>query len=214
MRIFLVYAHEACAFGNSSHRALWSAGEIDQRCREFLLSIVIDAWEDRAKDLGIRRMFSSPHNWGYSLDDDVRRKIERSPEWKRYKDLLLDAFDAQSVRPADDNSPEPEQARGIASKTDHAGASTGGLTRAEHRATLPIGLPSPAAAGTTKLELRRAVVVPILESKQWTVNKWGTEAGVGKNCAYDYLAGKRNLTKANRLALAQVLGLSAEDLPT
>jgi hypothetical protein len=70
-----------------------------------------------------------------------------------------------------------------------------------------------AAAGTTKHERRRAVVDPILKAKQWTVNKWGTQAGVGKNCAYDYLGGRRNLSNANRLALAQVLGLTAEDLP-
>ena len=44
-------------------------------------------------------------------------------------------------------------------------------------------------------------------------NKWGTQAGVGKNCAYEYLAGRRNLTNANRLALAEVLGLKTEDLP-
>ena len=210
MRIFLVYAHEAGAFGKMSREASWSARELDQRCREFLLSIVIDAWEDRAKDLGVRKMFSSPHNWGYSLDDEMRRKIERSPAWKRYQDLLLDAFDAQSVRAADGSSPDSAQVGGIASKTDNTGSSTGSLTPTEYRVTSPIDLPSPSAASVR----RRAVVVPILKSKQWTVNKWGTKAGVGKSCPYDYLAGKRNLTEANRLALAQVLGLSAEDLPT
>ena len=77
----------------------------------------------------------------------------------------------------------------------------------------PIGVSSFAAAGTTKHEQRRAVVDPLLKAKGWTVNKWGTQAGVSKNCAYDYLAGKRNLSTANRLAMAQVLGLKAEDLP-
>jgi hypothetical protein len=95
MRVFLVFAREACEFGKKSGHRAWSDRELDQRCRDFLLSIVIDAWEDKAKDLGIRKMFSSG-GWGYSLDDDARRKIEMSDEWKQYQELLLDAFESQS----------------------------------------------------------------------------------------------------------------------
>jgi hypothetical protein len=71
----------------------------------------------RQKDLGIRKMFSSS-GWGYSLDDDDRRKIEKSPEWKQYQELLLDTFDAQSAYAADSNSPQPELAGDAASKTE------------------------------------------------------------------------------------------------
>jgi hypothetical protein len=60
---------------------------------------------------------------------------------------------------------------------------------------------------------RQAVVVPILESKHWTTNKWGTSVGVGKSCPYDYLSGKRKLTDENRKALTEVLELKPEDLP-
>jgi len=95
MRVFLVFAREACAFGKKSGHRAWSDRELDQRCREFLLSVVIDAWEDKGKDLGIRQMFSS-RGWGYSLDDDAKRKIEKSPEWNQYQDLLLDAFEADA----------------------------------------------------------------------------------------------------------------------
>jgi hypothetical protein len=62
-------------------------------------------------------MFSSS-GWGYSLDDDDRRKIEKSPEWKQYQELLLDTFDAQSAYAADSNSPQPELAGDAASKTE------------------------------------------------------------------------------------------------
>src|ERR1022692_438770 len=65
MRVFIAFAREACALGKKSNLPAWSDRELDQRCREFLLSIVIDAWEDKAKDLGIGKMFSSPHHWGY-----------------------------------------------------------------------------------------------------------------------------------------------------
>ena len=104
MRVFVAFAREACEFGKKSNHPDWSDRELDQRCRDFLLSIVIDAWEEKAKDLGIREMFSSS-GWGYSIQEDDRRKIEKSPEWKQYQALLLDAFEAQSARAADCNLP-------------------------------------------------------------------------------------------------------------
>jgi len=56
-------------------------------------------------------------------------------------------------------------------------------------------------------------VTPILASKRWTRGHWATKAGVGKNSVYEYLNGKRNLSLANRQALAEELGLKPEDLP-
>ena len=44
MRIFLAFAREACEFGMKSHHPAWSDCELDKRCRDFLLEIVIDAW--------------------------------------------------------------------------------------------------------------------------------------------------------------------------
>src|SRR5260370_20045656 len=52
MRVFIIFAREACEFGKKNNYRAWSDRELDQRCREFLLEIVIDAWEDKAKDLG------------------------------------------------------------------------------------------------------------------------------------------------------------------
>jgi hypothetical protein len=60
---------------------------------------------------------------------------------------------------------------------------------------------------------RSAVVIPILKSKRWTRGRWATEAGVGKNSVYGYLCGKRKLGAANRQAMAEVLGLTPEELP-
>ena len=95
MRIFLVFVREACEFGKKSGHRAWSDRELDQRCRDFLLSIVIDAWQDKAKDLGVRHMFTS-RGWGYSILDDDRRRIEKSEEWKQYQELLLDAIESQA----------------------------------------------------------------------------------------------------------------------
>jgi hypothetical protein len=69
LRIFLVFGREACEFGKKSHHAGWSDCELDQRCRDFLLEIAIDAWEHKARDLGIRKVFSS-HGWGYSINEE------------------------------------------------------------------------------------------------------------------------------------------------
>ena len=58
---------------------------------------------------------------------------------------------------------------------------------------------------------RCAVVMPILCSKGWSRCKWATRAGVSKNSVYEYLSGDRELSTANRVALAQELGV--KDLP-
>jgi hypothetical protein len=61
---------------------------------------------------------------------------------------------------------------------------------------------------------RQAVVMPILHSKGWTPGKWATHAAVSKNSVYQYLDGtRRSITKENRQALADELGLKAEELP-
>jgi len=60
---------------------------------------------------------------------------------------------------------------------------------------------------------RQAIVMPILNQKKWSRSKWAAKAGVGKNSVYEYLEGERNLTDKNRQALAEELGLKAEDLP-
>jgi hypothetical protein len=105
--IFLVFAREACEFAKHTDDPVWSGRELDQRCREFLLEVFIDAFEDRGKDLRIRKMFSSRSHWGYSLDSDVRVRFEKLPEFIEYQELLRDAVDAHSARGEDGDLPEP-----------------------------------------------------------------------------------------------------------
>src|SRR6266704_2380446 len=73
----------------------------------------------------------------------------------------------------------------------------------------------PGLAGDSAIALaeqRRRVVAPILKDKRWTTSRWATQAGVSKNSAYEYLAGKRQLREENRKALAEVLDLKPEAL--
>jgi hypothetical protein len=230
LRIFLAFVREACEFAKRSNHLAWSDRELDRRCREFLLEIFIDAYEDKAKDLGIRRRLSSLHGQGFSLDREARLKVEKSAEWIKYQELLGDALEAQSTPTSIAEGPGPlpehEQADGTESRKDNVAGTEPLLdfeqpARATENGAAERTIPGPRGADPTSLEAldmtkherRRAVVGPILKEKGWTVNKGGTQAGVGKNCAYEYLGGRRNLSTANRLALAQVLGLEAEDLP-
>ena len=56
-----------------------------------------------------------------------------------------------------------------------------------------------------------AIVMPILKTKNWTRGKLAERAGVSRNSVNDYLAGKRNLSSANRRAIAQELGLNQKN---
>jgi transcriptional regulator with XRE-family HTH domain len=57
------------------------------------------------------------------------------------------------------------------------------------------------------------VVEPVLKLKGLSVPQWAEKAGVNQAVAYDYLNGKSDPRPANRKALAEALGLDAEDLP-
>jgi hypothetical protein len=62
-------------------------------------------------------------------------------------------------------------------------------------------------------ERRRAFVMPKLASTGWSRSRWAADAGVGKNCVYEYLRGVRQPTSENRRALAEALAVRLEDLP-
>jgi hypothetical protein len=184
MRPALVFAREAI-------RLNWSADRLDSHVRDF-----------------VRRALA----W-VVLEADT--EFEASAEWRHYEDELVEVSKmqaAQSQIPAPNVRARFEQPVNTAPNGETMADQ---LTALSRRNLEDLGAEPTTfeAAETTKHDRRRAVVDPILKAKEWTVNKWGTQAGVGKNCAYEYLTGRRNLSNANRLALAQVLGLKAEDLP-
>jgi hypothetical protein len=79
-------------------------------------------------------------------------------------------------------------------------------------------LPAKEQADTARTEAaaaarRQSVVMPILKQKRWSRGKWATKSGVGKNCVYEYLDGKRNPGYENRKAMADALELDVEELP-
>jgi len=93
-----------------------------------------------------------------------------------------------------------------------AAAPNGGSQRLSSDASGTLKSAEP-SRNETRTAARCAVVEPILKKKNWTRHKWGTVAGVGKNCPYEYLKGTRCLTPTNRRAMAEALGLTSEKLP-
>ena len=87
----------------------------------------------------------------------------------------------------------------------------------EEREKECFGMPEPNPLGMsdkTRLSTKRlATVQPLLHAKGWTINKWASKAGIGKNSAYEYLKGKRGLSPSNRRAMAEELGIKPEELP-
>jgi hypothetical protein len=184
MRPALVFAREAI-------RLLWGADRIDSHMRDFVRSAL--AWVGLASDT----------------------EFEASAEWRQYEDALVEASKlqaAQSQIPVRKvrAGPDPPVSSAPNGKSIANQLEVPSRHNPKDWGADPTSF---ATADTTKQERRRAVVAPILKAKGWTVNKWGTQAGVGRNCPYEYLGGRRNLSNANRVALAQVLGLKAEDIP-
>jgi hypothetical protein len=60
---------------------------------------------------------------------------------------------------------------------------------------------------------RRIVLEPLLKAQGISAPQWADRAGVNQSVAYDYLNGKTDPRPPNRKALAEALGLDAEDLP-
>ncbi len=96
MRVFVAFAREACEFGKKSHHWAWSDNELDQRCRDFLLMIVIDAWENKARDLVIRKMGSEQESVrppgfigfpGFWAEGLTRFHSPGSESWPMFTDL-------------------------------------------------------------------------------------------------------------------------------
>lgn len=183
MRPALVFAGEAI-------RLNWSADRIDSHIRDLVRSALA--------------CVALPAN----------TEFEASAEWRQHEDELVEVSKLQAVQsqiPVPNLRAGPEQPLSTAPN----GESIADLLEVPSRRNpnnRGADSTSLAAADTAK-ERRCAVVAPLLKAKGWTINKWGTQAGVSKNCPYGYLRGKRYLSNANRRALAQVLGLKTEDLP-
>lgn len=68
-------------------------------------------------------------------------------------------------------------------------------------------------AGVESGDLRKSFVMPILQTKGWSVHDWAINSGVDFHTANDYLNGKTKPYSSTRKKLAESLGIEVQDLP-
>ena len=104
LRIFLVFANEACAL------RLWPVEKMDLNCREFLRLLTIAAHSEKGYDRGGGRLRDMNSNWNGAILPEVEREFEKTTEWQRYQDALLESAEAQIAKETKlINNPQREQ---------------------------------------------------------------------------------------------------------
>jgi lambda repressor-like predicted transcriptional regulator len=69
------------------------------------------------------------------------------------------------------------------------------------------------AEPSPKPNQRKVYVLPILETKGWSILDWANEAEVAYHTAADYLDGKTRPYRSSRLKMAKALGVTVQQLP-
>jgi hypothetical protein len=73
----------------------------------------------------------------------------------------------------------------------------------------PVNPAKIALAATTRQDFLR----PLLKKKKWSVNQLAERSTVGATSTYEYWNGKRELSKANRKKIADILDINESQLP-
>lgn len=92
------------------------------------------------------------------------------------------------------------------------------FVRSDGKAVITLTPDKPEASTSTTVEssrsnLRRAFIIPLLEKRGWSVLDWANEAGVSHATTQDYLDNKRRPYPSTRLKLAKALNVPVERLP-
>jgi hypothetical protein len=93
LQVFLSFAEQAFELGR---QGVWSVGQIDQDSREFLRRTAIEAGAENGFDRWGHRLSSMISNSSGAILPEVQREFEKSPEWKRFTDGLLDVAELQA----------------------------------------------------------------------------------------------------------------------
>lgn len=95
LRVFIVFVREAAQLG---HKGIWSATNIDAQARKFLDWLTSHCYYQKGYDRAGQRLSDWISHIDGSIRRDVRREFERSPEWTRYEDILLEVSNAQATK--------------------------------------------------------------------------------------------------------------------
>jgi hypothetical protein len=89
LRVFLVFVEEAVAI---SRAGKWALDRVDRESQEFLMRSTTDFYYyEEGHDRARNRVPEVANNWGGGLVEWVQREFKKTPEWRRYQDLLLNA---------------------------------------------------------------------------------------------------------------------------
>jgi hypothetical protein len=77
---FLVFASESACL------EFWSADEMDDKCREFLRHLAIDAYYQKGKAAGLGDVTS---NLNGSILWEAQQEIEKTSQWRKYENIRL-----------------------------------------------------------------------------------------------------------------------------
>jgi hypothetical protein len=80
LTIFLAFAKEAWRL------RLWPVDKMRENCQEFLRLLTIEAYFQKGKAAGVRDMIS---NWNGSILWEFQQEIEKTPEWRKFENILL-----------------------------------------------------------------------------------------------------------------------------
>jgi hypothetical protein len=165
----------------------WGLDRADRESQHFLVQLTIQwHYEEGYDRKGCRVRDVAGHHNGVLLES-VNRWYKQRPEWRQYEDLLLSV--TQDIESAPKSALATEE-------------------------TSPRSQDLNAKPNAERAAKRQAVITPILEQKGWKPGRLVTESGLGKNSVYEYLDGTRSkITRENRKAMADALGMSEEQLP-
>jgi hypothetical protein len=128
MRVFRVFAHEACEIGRSG---VWTVSRIDKEAHGFLAEIAKELWYDYGYDITGVSLGRITNDINGSLLSNVERNFKRSAEWADYEDERLEVAKAQA-KPTPPHAAPDAKAHHITS----AGAVESGVDEVTRRSRL------------------------------------------------------------------------------
>jgi hypothetical protein len=93
-QVFLSFAEEACELGR---HGVWGVERVEREAREFLRLVAIEAGGERGFDRSGGALRSMTGHWGGAILPEVQREFEKSPEWRRFTDELLQVAELQAA---------------------------------------------------------------------------------------------------------------------
>jgi hypothetical protein len=94
LQVFLSFAEDACELGR---QGVWGVERVEREAREFLRLVAIEAGGEKGFDRSGRALRSMIGHWGGAILPEVQREFEKSPEWRKFTDELLQVAELQAA---------------------------------------------------------------------------------------------------------------------